>query len=103
MDEKLTPLQLAQKKLTPLQLAQKKLTPLQLAQKKQREMREAGIAPERFDPIEKARRNPNSLRAAINAKCWDCVGAGFDPNPRRLIRECPCGKYCGLYPVRPYK
>lgn len=34
-----------------------------------------------LDPIEKAKANPTSLRMAINAKCWDCVGAGCDPAP----------------------
>lgn len=55
-----------------------------------------------LDPIEKAVRNPTSRKLAIAAKCWDCVGAGADPNPRREIRECPITK-CGLWPVRPYQ
>ena len=28
--------------------------------------------PKPMDPIEKAKANPKSLRAAINAKCFDC-------------------------------
>jgi len=28
--------------------------------------------PEHVNPIEKARLNPKSLRAAINGKCFDC-------------------------------
>jgi hypothetical protein len=78
-------------------------TPLERAQEKRREMRDAGIQIERLDPIQKARKNPKSLRSAINGKCWDCVGAGFDPHPRLVIAECSCGKYCTLYPVRPYQ
>ena len=69
---------------------------------KREQMIRDGIEVERLDPIEKARRNPRSLRFAINAKCWDCVGAGADPNPRLRIRECPCS-CCPLYPVRPYQ
>jgi len=57
---------------------------------------------ERVDPIEKARRSPNSLRAAINGKCWDCM-AGGDKSTITRIRECPAGKHCTLYPVRPYQ
>lgn len=63
----------------------------------------AGDQSERLDPLQKAIQNPKSLRLAINAKCWDCVGAGKDPNPRKMIRECACGSYCPLFPVRPYQ
>jgi hypothetical protein len=56
-----------------------------------------------LDPIQKARENPTSLRAAINGKCWDCAGAGADPNTRKAIRECKCGDYCTLWSVRPYQ
>lgn len=55
-----------------------------------------------LDPIEKARNNPKSLRLAINAKCWDCVGAGSDPHPRKEIGNCVMTD-CPLYPVRPYQ
>lgn len=55
-----------------------------------------------FDPIAKAACHPNSLRLAINAKCWDCVGAGADPNPRGAIRHCPVLR-CPLYAHRPYQ
>lgn len=80
----------------------KKLTPLEKARVAAKALRELGITPERLDPIAKAAANPKSLRAAVNAKCWDCVGAGADPNPRRLIRECLAGKACPLWSVRPY-
>ena len=61
-----------------------------------------GITVRRRSPSEKAAERPRSLRLAVTAKCWDCVGAGADPNPRRAIRECPCAK-CALYRVRPYQ
>lgn len=65
-------------------------------------MRAAGIAVERLTPIEKARRNPTSLRAAITAKCWDCVCGDVDPRPRERIAECASAT-CPLVPVRPYQ
>jgi hypothetical protein len=78
-------------------------SPLELARKKRKEMIEAGEKVERLDPIQKAAQKPGSLRLAVNAKCWDCVGAGADPNPRGLIRDCTCGSSCPLYSVRPYQ
>jgi hypothetical protein len=69
------------------------LTPLQLAQLRRQEMKEQGIEIERLDPIQKL---------AINAHCFGCVGAGADPNPRGLIRDCEVAG-CALYGVRPYQ
>lgn len=66
------------------------------------ERRASGIKPVLLDPIEKARRHPTSLRLAINGKCWDCIGAGADPNPRHAIRDCTI-RDCTLWPVRPYQ
>ena len=57
---------------------------------------------ERLTPIQRAARNPSSLRMAITAKCFDCSGRGNDPCWRQRIRECPCPS-CPLYPVRPYQ
>ena len=48
-------------------------------------------------PIEKAKKNPRSLRYAINAKCWDCSG-----EQRLEVKLCTV-KDCALYPVRPYQ
>ena len=65
----------------------------------------AGIVlppPERFDPIEKASRNPNSLSLAIKAKCWDCQAGDDDPHPRWRIGNCTAPD-CPLYPHRPYR
>ncbi len=62
-----------------------------------RKMREAGITPERQDPLQKAKLDPTSLRKAVNAKCYDCSCG--QPNE---IRLCPVVG-CSLYPVRPYK
>ena len=54
-----------------------------------------------YDPMIKLRENPKSLRAAINAKCWDCQGCDSDPAPRWRIGNCVMGD-CPLYFVRPY-
>lgn len=56
----------------------------------------------RKTPIEKAHDNPNSLRLAINGKCFDCVGCGFDPYPENEIRNCQITT-CPLWNVRPYQ
>jgi hypothetical protein len=52
-------------------------------------------------PLERACANPQSLSLAIKATCWDCVGAGADPNPRNEIRTCK-SQQCPLVPVRPW-
>ena len=68
-----------------------------------RAKREAGEAVERIDPIEKARRNPKSLRRAVTAMCVRCFGGGEGaPVPRRDIRDCTAPA-CPLYLLRPYR
>jgi hypothetical protein len=62
---------------------------------------EAGL-PFHKTPLERAVENPNSLRLAINAKCYDCIGQDADPDWRGSIRNCLC-KDCPLYPVRPHQ
>ena len=75
---------------------------LKRGRERQAELRAAGLLV-RLDPIEKARRNPKSMRLAINATCWRCMGSGGDPNTRGAIRDCTSGKTCPLYPLRPYQ
>ncbi len=53
-------------------------------------------------PIEKAQDKPTSLRLAINAKCYDCIGCGFDPKPTDAIRNCGIVD-CPLWTVRAYQ
>jgi hypothetical protein len=62
----------------------------------------AGIVAERLDPIERARRHPNSLKMAIAAKCWDCQGGDEDPHPRWRIGNCTAPE-CPLYSHRPHQ
>ncbi len=78
------------------------MTPIEKAHLVNQERRAAGIPRVTLDPIAKAARNPRSLRLAIDAKCWDCIGAGADPHPRGAIRECAV-RECSLWPVRPYR
>lgn len=75
---------------------------LEKAQEILRLRREAGIKTEIKNPLEKAILRPDSLRLAINAKCYDCIGQDADPDWRGSIRNCVC-KDCPLYPVRPYQ
>jgi hypothetical protein len=53
------------------------------------------------NPIEKAKEEPASLRKAITAKCYECVGMDGDTNFRATIRTCTSYD-CPLYAVRPY-
>ena len=54
------------------------------------------------NPIEKALQNPKSLRAAINAECFDCQGQDSDPAPKWRIGNCEISD-CPLYTLRPYQ
>jgi len=62
----------------------------------------AGLPVVRLTPLEKLKNNPLSLRASINAKCFDCIGQDADPDWRGSIKNCPCND-CPLYSVRPYR
>ena len=73
------------------------MTPLQKAQQVMRDRREAGEIIERLNPIAKSIKFPNSLRYAINGKCWDCSN-----ETREEIKHCPITK-CTLWQVRPYQ
>ena len=78
------------------------LTPLQKAHAALAARRAAGDLTPRLDPIAKAKANPKSLRLAITAKCFECMGGGEDTGTRKLIRACTSGS-CPLHPVRPYQ
>lgn len=57
---------------------------------------------ERKSPLEKAKAKPGSMRLAINAKCFDCVGCGHDTGWRDRVRDC-FDTGCPLYNFRPFK
>jgi len=77
---------------------------IKAAQSRMREMREQGIKVVHLNPVEKALKNPTSLRLAINGHCWQCVGSGCDGQKvaRETIGNCIIHDCC-LYPVRPYQ
>lgn len=58
---------------------------------------------DRLDPMQKAQKTSNSLRNAINAACYDCVGGSHTQAWREEVRNCPVGQKCALWNVRQYK
>ncbi len=75
---------------------------MQEAAKKAREERISQGLPALRSPIERAKDKPDSLRCAITAKCYECVGMDGDANYRDTIRTCTSCN-CPLHPVRPYQ
>ena len=51
----------------------------------------------RLNPIEKAKANPKSLRAAINGKCFECSDYTYKNVRLCLVEE------CSLWPQRPWQ
>jgi hypothetical protein len=64
--------------------------------------RAAGEKTVQLSPLEKAAKNPSSLRMAVNAKCYDCQGRDCDPGIRQRIGTCSVTR-CPLWSVRPYQ
>lgn len=77
---------------------------LTLAREKQKALRESGGNTAQKTPIERAQNKPTSLRLAVTAKCWECMGGGIEgrTHTRKAIRECT-SRSCPLLPVRPYQ
>jgi len=75
---------------------------LQAAHKASALRKQAGIKTVCLTPIEKLNLNPTSLRAAINAMCYDCQGRNADPNVIGRIKFCEITE-CPLFNVRPYR
>lgn len=77
------------------------------ARKAAKEKREAGETLTRKSPWEKWLENPKSLRACVNAMCYQCMGGGHDPGTIGAIRNCTANKEaivpCPLWQVRPYQ
>ena len=72
--------------------------PLQKARAKLAENRAKGT--KRLNPLEKAKQNPKSMRLAINAFCYECMG--YAKSWRTDVRDCTA-KNCPLFGFRPYK
>ena len=68
---------------------------------KMQERKEAGLSAYRT-PFEVLKDNPKSMRAAINAMCWDCQGRDSDPSVRWRIGNCVCTD-CPLWTFRPHQ
>ncbi len=75
---------------------------MQEGARKAREERKALGLPSTKNPIERLSEKPDSLRCAITAKCYECVGMDGDSNYRNTIRTCTSYN-CPLYAVRPYQ
>ena len=71
---------------------------IQKARAKRAENVRLGIKP--LNPIERAKLNPKSMRLAINAQSYDCMGQ--EPGWRNEIKRCP-SENCPLFGFRPYK
>jgi hypothetical protein len=78
------------------------LSPLEKARQARKEMQEAGIPVKVKNPLEKLADKPQSLRRAIDAKCYQCEGEDADPAVKWRIGNCLCDD-CALYMVRPYQ
>lgn len=75
----------------------KSSTAIEKAQARLKTMRESGEEVRRLNSIEKANKNPKSLRLAINGKCWDC-----SCGQKLEITGCTV-ESCTLFPVRPFQ
>jgi hypothetical protein len=89
------------KSALPASSADRNRANLELARTRAAELRALGQTPEHLDPLERARRNPQSLALAVVSRCWECVGCDADPDPRGNIRDCKVSG-CPLRPLRPY-
>lgn len=76
---------------------------LAAARERLAEIKKSGQKLEVLDPISKSLKNPRSLRFAINAMCYQCMG-GPNPDPgwKNLVRTCTAPS-CALHPHRPYR
>jgi hypothetical protein len=75
---------------------------IEAARKRQAEMKALGIPIVRKNPIGKSNDAPKSLRLAINANCYTCVGEDHDPGWKDRVRYCEI-TICPLHKVRQYR
>lgn len=74
----------------------------QKAREKLKEMRASGWKPVHLNPLEAAAAKPNSLKLAIRAHCYQCVGEDSDPGYKARVRDC-CIPKCALWTHRPWQ
>ncbi len=77
-------------------------TPLEKAHEKMKQMRADGWRPIQLNPIDKAKKNPNSLKLAIRAMCWTCEGKDNDPGVKQRVSLCSISS-CPLWLHRPWQ
>lgn len=53
-------------------------------------------------PTQKAHAAPKSLRKAVTAFCYECVGGDGEPGARNHVRNCTAPN-CALFAVRPWQ
>lgn len=73
---------------------------LEAARAKLAEMKASGVPIRCRNPDEQLADRPNSLRLAVNAMCFSCMGK--DAGWRADVRGCSATG-CPLYPIRPCK
>lgn len=76
---------------------------LKKGQAKMAELRASGWTPTHRNPVEQSQANPGSLKAAIKAFCWTCVGQDADPGAKFRVRDCDVGPKCPLFLHRPWQ
>ena len=67
--------------------------------------RAAGQVGYTSSPLEMLKRHPSSIKRAVQAKCYVCIGGSLEEAPPKGWRQMIafCGKSdCPLYFVRPY-
>jgi len=75
---------------------------LALARQKRAEMAARGEKIVQKNPLEKLAEKPDSLRWAINARCYQCESEDADPAVKWRIGNCR-STACALWNVRPFQ
>jgi hypothetical protein len=78
------------------------MDPLELARQKRAEMAARGEKIVLKNPLEKLAEKPDSLRRAINARCYQCESEDADPGVKWRIGNCRATG-CALWSVRPFQ
>ena len=75
---------------------------LETANAKRAQMHDQGIKVEYLTPLEKSRQDPKSMRKAINAHCFVCMGSGVH-GWKVEIANCTSEDICPLWHLRPFQ
>ena len=76
-------------------------TALDKARARKAELQSAGELV-RLSPLDRAKADPLSLRKAITAFCYRCMGGDGEPGVRDHVRNCTAPS-CPLFKVRPWQ